>query len=153
MTPFVIRLCILLLVALFTWLIVWSGRRFVEQRRQRALNALPTPIPFVATDEQETLLPHVRILAFSSEDCTPCHRLQHPALLRVQNMRGESVSVTEIDAPASPELAQRYQVLTVPTTVVLDADGKAHAVNYGFANAHRLLEQVDAILSQSTQHA
>jgi hypothetical protein len=39
-------------------------------------------------------------------------------------------------------------VLTVPTTVVLDATGHAHAVNYGFAPMQRLLEQVDAVLAQ-----
>jgi len=37
-------------------------------------------------------------------------------------------------------------VLTLPTTVVLDAAGRAHAVNYGFANTQRLLEQVDEVL-------
>jgi len=47
-------------------------------------------------------------------------------------------------------LAQRYQVLTVPTTVVLDAAGYVHAVNYGFANTQRLLEQVDGVLSAVT---
>jgi hypothetical protein len=37
----------------------------------------------------------------------------------------------------------------VPTTVVLDETGKAHAINYGFANLQRLLEQVDAILTMN----
>ena len=60
------------------------------------------------------------------------------------------MSVEEIDAPSSPELTQRYQVLTVPTTVVLDAAGHVHAVNYGFANTQRLLEQVDGVLSAVT---
>jgi hypothetical protein len=46
------------------------------------------------------------------------------------------------------ELAQRYQVLTVPTTVVLDATGQAHAVNYGFANTKRLLEQIDEVVAK-----
>ncbi len=54
----------------------------------------------------------------------------------------------EVDAPSSPELVQHYQVLTVPTTVVLDATGHAQAVNYGFANTQRLLEQIDAVLVQ-----
>jgi hypothetical protein len=33
----------------------------------------------------------------------------------------------------------------VPTTVVLDATGRARAVNYGFTNTQRLLEQVDEV--------
>ncbi len=47
------------------------------------------------------------------------------------------------------ELTRRYQVLTVPTTVVPDATGRVHAVNNGFANTQRLLEQVDGVLSAS----
>jgi thioredoxin-like negative regulator of GroEL len=90
----------------------------------------------------------VRILAFSSADCRQCHTLQRPALLRVAELREDIVSVVNIDAPSSPDLTERYQVLTVPTTVVLDATGKAHAVNYGFTNAQRLLEQVDAVLTK-----
>jgi hypothetical protein len=57
------------------------------------------------------------------------------------------VVVEEIDAPSTPELTRRYSVLTVPTTVVLDAAGRARAVNYGFADTRRLLEQVDEALT------
>ena len=63
-------------------------------------------------------------------------------------MRGASVTVVEVDASSSPELTQRYQVLTVPTTVVLDITGHAHAVNYGFSHTQRLLEQVDEVQKQ-----
>jgi hypothetical protein len=73
--------------------------------------------------------------------------MQTPALQRVTGARKYQVSVEEIDAPGSPELTQRYQVLTLPTTVVLDADGRVHAVNYGFASTQRLLDQVDEVLS------
>jgi thioredoxin-like negative regulator of GroEL len=66
----------------------------------------------------------------------------------VVEARGNVVSVVEIDASSEPELAQRYQVLTVPTTIVLDATGQAHAVNYGFANTKRLLEQTDEVLAK-----
>jgi thioredoxin-like negative regulator of GroEL len=90
----------------------------------------------------------VRILVFSSADCHQCHELQIPALQRVLEARGTKVSVAEVDAPNSPDLTQRYRVLTVPTTVVMDAQGRAHAVNYGFANTQRLLEQVDEVLAK-----
>ena len=88
----------------------------------------------------------VRILAFASEDCHQCHTLQAPVLRRVKEAHGDTVTIIEIDAPNSPELTQRYHVLTVPTTVLLDVKGKAHAVNYGFTNAQSLLKQVDEIL-------
>jgi thioredoxin-like negative regulator of GroEL len=73
--------------------------------------------------------------------------MQAPALERVAAARGAAVAVVEVDAPSEPELAQRYAVLTVPTTVVLDGTGRAHAVNYGYAGTQRLLEQVDGVLA------
>jgi thioredoxin-like negative regulator of GroEL len=145
MSELLFRIVIIAALGLLTWLLIWSGRRFVASRRQRALAAAP----LAPSSQQET--GRVRILAFSSDDCRQCHQLQEPALQRLLAQRGEAVSVEYIDAPTTPELTRHYQVLTVPTTVVLDATGKAHAINYGFANVQRLLEQVDAILTMSRE--
>jgi len=143
MPDIIMRVGMLLLVGLLVWAIVWYGRRFVEKRRRAALAALPfVDNQSVAADSQQAL---IRILAFMSEDCRQCHQMQTPVLQRVVEARGERVYVEEIDAPGSPELTQRYKVLTVPTTVVLDARGYVHAINYGFANTQKLLEQVDAL--------
>jgi hypothetical protein len=141
------RIGVLVLLSLLTWAIVWYGRRFVEKRRRLALAAAPF-YPLNSGDAGSART--VRILAFSSEDCRQCHQMQTPALLRVTEARKNQVRVEEIDAPSSPELTQRYKVLTLPTTVVLDPDGRVHAVNYGFANTQRLLEQVDALLAPIT---
>ncbi len=140
MSALTIRLGILVLVALSAWLVVLMGKRFVAERRQRALAAAPVAMftPYTAT-------PSIRILSFSSEDCHQC-KLQAPILQRIVEARKDAVSVTEIDAPAEPELTTRYQVLTVPTTVVLDTNGKAYAINYGFANTQKILGQIDALL-------
>lgn len=147
MHAMVIRFAVLICVGLLMWLLVVLGRRFVDARRQRALAAAPpeTLSDLVKTVEGESVA-RVRILAFSSPDCRQCHQLQQPALERVLEARGETVSVINIDAPSSPELTQRYRVLTVPTTVILDTEGHAHAVNYGFANTQQLLEQIDQVL-------
>jgi thioredoxin-related protein len=147
MSELLLRIAIVAAVSVIAWLLVWSGRRFIESRRQHVLSAAPLP-----TSQQETgnTPTRVRILAFSSADCRQCHQLQQPALQRLLAKRGEVVAVEHIDAPSEPELTHRYQVLTVPTTVVLDTTGKATAVNYGFANLQRLLEQVDAILLPSS---
>jgi hypothetical protein len=142
MSELLLRIVIVAVVSLLTWLLIWSGRRFVASRRQRALAAAPLAPSLQAAGR-------VRILAFSSADCRQCHQLQEPALRRLLAQRGEAVAVEYIDAPSTPELTSHYQVLTVPTTVVLDETGKAHAINYGFANLQRLLEQVDAILTMN----
>jgi hypothetical protein len=145
-----LRSALLGLLVLILTCMLWGGRRFVEAQRQRALAA---PALAVAEERQSEVLSaaeppdsRIRILLFSSDDCQQCHRLQKPALRRVQAVRGEQVAIVEIDAPSSPRLTERYHVLTLPTTVVLDAQGRAHAVNYGFAATDRLLAQIDAAL-------
>ena len=148
MPDIVMRLGVLILVAVLLWILTWSGRRFVEMRRQQALAAAPLDImtggsiPTIDSDKTR-----VRILAFKSEDFRQCHTLQAPALKRLLETCGDTIAVVEVDAPDAPELTQRYRVLTLPTTVVLDATGNARAVNYGFASTQRLLEQVHAVLA------
>jgi thioredoxin-like negative regulator of GroEL len=145
-----LRLGVLVLVALCTWLVVRAARSFVERRRQQVLSSAPQTELLQDSSTASAIggsSSHVRILAFSSADCTQCHRLQSPALQRLKERLGDTISVINVDAPSSPELASRYQVLTVPTTVVLDATGKVHAVNYGFANTQRLSTQVEALTS------
>ncbi len=144
-----IRLGVLLLVGLSTWLVIWLGQHYVQGQRRSVLTAsLPmTSSPALATPEAEIAQNHIRILAFSSEDCRQCHQLQTPALQRVQATCGDTVSIVDIDATRETKLAERYHVLTVPTTVVLDQTGRAHAVNYGFANTKKLLDQVDELLT------
>jgi hypothetical protein len=149
MPEIIVRAGVLVLVSMLLWLVAWSGRRLVEVQRRRALASAPLVITPGSDEVDVHSNPSpVRILAFSSADCHQCHQLQTPALQRVLEARGRDVSVLEVDAPNSPELTQRYRVLTLPTTVVLDAAGRAHAINYGFANTERLLEQVDKVLAQ-----
>lgn len=159
---FLARLAILLGVAIFTCLIVLWGYRYVERRRQRALSALPL-VPIKVEDSaqyvksansvttKDSVSTPVRILVFSSDDCSQCHLYQSPALHRVAELREDIVTIVEIDAPSSPDMTERYHVLTVPTTVILDETGKAHAINYGFANAQKILGQVDEVVAHSVK--
>ncbi len=148
MSAFFLRVGVLALVSLALWLVVWAGRRFVESRRQAALGSAPAALPRLSGLDSSAGAAPVQILSFSSPDCSQCFRLQAPALRRLLEARSGEVAVLEVDAPGSPELTKRYQVLTVPTTVVLDAAGQAQAVNYGFASTERLLKQVDAVLAK-----
>jgi thioredoxin-like negative regulator of GroEL len=158
-----LRVVTLAVVVVALWVAVWLARRGIEARRQRALRAdttlandadllrsagvaLSRQDAAIETDSQQATVRGIHILAFSSDDCRPCHTLQKPALERLLAKRPQALTVAYIDAPSSPELTRRYQVLTVPTTVVLDADGAPRAINYGFANAEKLLAQVDAAL-------
>jgi len=140
------RAGVLTLLILIIWLVISLMRARISQRRARALAAPP----LVLASSVSNTASHgvVRILTFSSDDCVQCHRLQTPALARVKALRGERIEVVEVDAPSSPDLTRRYAVLTLPTTVVLAPDGRAHAINYGFAASDQILKQCDEVIEQ-----
>ena len=77
------------------------------------------------------------ILYFTGDGCTVCRTHQEPALAKL-----ESVRVDRIDAVADRQLADRFQVYTLPTTVVMSSSGRALHVNYGYAPAPKLARQL-----------
>jgi len=139
-----LRLGMLVLALLPIAALVWGGRLFVERQRRLALAAAPLAGDLPGQHESK-----IRILAFSSEACTQCHTIQQPVLRRLQALRRDEIEVVEIDAPCSPELAGRYRILTVPSTVLLNPAGEAFAVNYGLANLSKLQQQIDASLASA----
>jgi thioredoxin-like negative regulator of GroEL len=85
------------------------------------------------------------ILYFTGENCTVCRTHQEPALAKLGPVR-----VDKVDAIAERELADRFQVYTLPTTVVMSAEGRALHVNYGYAPAQKLDRQLAEARSGST---
>jgi thioredoxin 1 len=85
------------------------------------------------------------VLYFTGAACTICHTAQTPALERLANDLGGSAVIHEIDVADKPDLARRYRVMSLPTTVVLAPDGTVAAVNVGFASANRIHEQLTAV--------
>ena len=77
------------------------------------------------------------ILYFTGESCTVCRTHQEPALARLGEVR-----IDKVDAVENRALADRFHVYTLPTTVVMAADGSALHVNYGYAPAPRLERQL-----------
>ena len=55
------------------------------------------------------------------------------------------IEIREIDIAVEPEMARRYRVMSLPTTIVLDAEGQVTDINVGFASGEVLRRQlVDA---------
>jgi len=77
------------------------------------------------------------ILYFTGDSCTVCRTHQEPALARLNAVR-----IEKVDAVGERELADRFHVYTLPTTVVMAADGSALHVNYGYATANKLERQL-----------
>jgi thioredoxin-like negative regulator of GroEL len=77
------------------------------------------------------------IIYFTGENCAICRTHQEPALAKLGSVR-----VDKVDAVAERELADRFHVYTLPTTVVMSPDGRALHVNYGYAPASKLERQL-----------
>jgi thioredoxin 1 len=81
------------------------------------------------------------LLYFSSSSCAPCRTIQRPAVERLRSELGDRLQIVEVDAVSRPDLAERWSVFTVPTTILIDAGGKARAVNSGVASSATLAAQ------------
>ena len=77
------------------------------------------------------------ILYFTGESCSVCRTHQEPALAKLSGVR-----IDRVDAIAERELADRFHVYTLPTTVVMSGEGKSLHVNYGYAPATKLERQL-----------
>ena len=77
------------------------------------------------------------ILYFTGENCSVCRTHQEPALAKLAGVR-----IDKVDAIADRELADRFQVYTLPTTVVMSGEGRSLHVNYGYAPATKLERQL-----------
>jgi thiol:disulfide interchange protein len=68
------------------------------------------------------------LLDFSASWCPPCQVMKHEVWpdtqVRQAIMAGYIPVLLDIDTPASQEVAQRYNVRSVPTILILAADGR-----------------------------
>ena len=112
------------LTAMAARLTAWHARR-------RAVGEVGTS---KAGEHPFSSAPHV--LYFTTEQCSTCRTHQEPALRRLD------VVVRRVDAIAEGELARRYSIFTVPSTVVIRGDGSTAEVNYGYAPVEKLRRQL-----------
>jgi thiol-disulfide isomerase/thioredoxin len=82
------------------------------------------------------------ILYFTTPTCIPCKTQQTPALDRLRDELGNGVQIVRVDATEDPDAAQRWGVISAPTTFVLDGVRATVAVNHGVAEADKLRRQL-----------
>jgi thiol-disulfide isomerase/thioredoxin len=85
------------------------------------------------------------ILYFTSPTCAPCKMQQRPAIQRLLNELGDGVQVIEVDALEQPDAADRWGVLSIPTTFILDGQGQPREINYGVARVEKLKHQLQSL--------
>lgn len=83
-----------------------------------------------------------RIVYFTTQTCVVCKAQQEPAITAVLQRMGSTLRIERHDAVEERALADRYGVLTVPTTAVYNGAGELVTVNRGFAPAALLLSQL-----------
>jgi thioredoxin-like negative regulator of GroEL len=82
------------------------------------------------------------LLFFTGEQCSICRYRQKPAIESLRAELDGTLRVVELDAAREAKLVRRFNVLSLPTTVLLAADGRVGAVNYGFAPGEQLRAQI-----------
>ncbi|MDQ6879292.1 MAG: thioredoxin family protein [Candidatus Dormibacteraeota bacterium] len=98
-------------------------RSFYARRRAVGAAAAPAIEPY--------------ILYFTGDSCSVCRTHQEPALAKLSGVR-----IDKVDAIANRELADRFHVYTLPTTVVMSAEGRSLHVNYGYTPSTKLEHQL-----------
>lgn len=115
-------------------LIVWMQWPMIKGTFYRLMK-IPAPADGIAwrTDFQAALaeskqLGKPLLVDFSASWCPPCQVMKHEvwpnAEVREAAMAGYVPVLLDVDVPAAQEVAQRYNVGSVPTILVLDAEGR-----------------------------
>jgi thiol:disulfide interchange protein len=89
----------------------------------------------------ETNVSNPTVVYFTTPMCATCRTTQRPAFDRLR-AKMESVNIIKVDATEDTDGAKRWGVISVPTTFVLDNDGKPYKVNNGFVDENKLLAQL-----------
>ncbi|HWO94541.1 MAG TPA: thioredoxin family protein [Dehalococcoidia bacterium] len=126
------RLALALALLALVSLALVVARRFVGAQRRAGLRA---------AHEDATPETGDRVLFFSTTTCVQCREQQAPELERLRATWRRPLVIEHVDAIEREDLARRYRILTVPSTVVF-AGGEPRAVNYGYASAETIAEQL-----------
>jgi thioredoxin-like negative regulator of GroEL len=87
------------------------------------------------------------LLYFRSDSCAVCPA-QGRIIDQLAAQWGGRLRIERIDAEREPEVASRYRVFTLPTTVLVDDDGRIQQVNYGLTDGRKLSRQLTELVGQ-----
>lgn len=130
-------------ISLLAVVLLFAGYHLFKRLQLRAVNRS------TRGSDQEPVTPS--ILYFWSPSCTVCRTAQKPTLEQLTERIGsDQVQLTSVDVSEQPELASRYHVLTVPTTLILDTAGKVKHMNNGLVGLAKLLQQIEETHGESS---
>lgn len=85
------------------------------------------------------------LLVFTSPTCAPCKLQQMPIVSRLMQRWGDRLELRIVDVTRQPDVADRFAVWSLPTTIVLDPAGNVSAINQGVASERKLGEQLERV--------
>ena len=131
----IIRFGLALVIILGGLLVYWAFNKLILQKTRDKSEDLPFE-----------LSGNPVILYFTTPNCMPCKTVQRPALQKVRDKLADRIDIVEVDATQKPSLARQWSVLSVPTTFIIDTNGKTRFVNHGVARADKLIAQIQQLV-------
>ena len=128
--PIILRLFWIAGIITLGFSLYWLLNRLILKRARRNVSSLNLVRPGSPI-----------LLYFTTPSCVPCKTTQRPAIQQVKDRLGVDLQVIEVDANAQPKVASQWGVMSVPTTFIIDRQGKPRHVNHGVTSANKLLEQ------------
>lgn len=86
------------------------------------------------------------LVDFFATWCGPC-KMQAPILEEVKGKIGDAANIIKIDVDRNPELAQRYNVRSIPTLIIFQG-GEAIWRGYGLHQAAQLEDKIREYISK-----
>lgn len=91
------------------------------------------------------------VIYFTGAWCGPCKLMQTPVIQQLAREKGESLQILEVDINQQLDVAQRWGVMKVPRTFVLDHNLHIYASNLDVARLDTLRQQI-AEAEQNADH-
>ena len=131
MSSEIVRMGILLILLLL-------GFVFIKyENRKRYINKK------LGTENIEYGIP--AILYFTTPLCQICKSVQKPELNKIKKLLKNKIQIIEVNAMEENKLADYWGVLSVPTTFIIDSEGRPRKINIGVTSSGKLLTQVKKV--------
>jgi thiol-disulfide isomerase/thioredoxin len=107
----------------------------------------PNPEPYQIVNQGK---PH--FVEFGAWWCSPCNQMR-PSVIRIEEQYQDRIDfhILNVDDVSTHDLAARYEVLAIPTVVLLDSEGQTVKIMVGYQTEDQLAAAVDDLLKADRQ--
>ena len=92
----------------------------------------------------------ITFVEIGSMHCTPC-KMMMPILENLKKKYQGRVAVKFIDVNKYPDLAQQLKIMTIPTQIVYDRQGKEVVHHIGFFPQDQIETELEGILKEDAR--